>query len=116
MKRIGLLLLVLLLLPFSVVLNAISAVVWSTDGKSNDVGDDGVEGRSWEGGMADCFGWIGPAVRHCVNDLLNEPRRWRHHTKGVLHVWIRDYPKRASKVGSAAILVLAGLAVAGWIA
>jgi hypothetical protein len=115
MKRFGLFLLVLLLLPFSVLMNAISAAVWSTDGKPNDVNDDDVEGRSWEGGMKDYFGWTGPAVRKVLADLRQEPGRWKHHLKGILHVWIREYPKRASKVGSVAILALLAWALAGWL-
>lgn len=105
MKRFGLVLLVLFLLPFSVLLNAWSAIVWSTDGKPNDVGDDGVLDRSWEGGMANCFGLIGPAVMKILADLKSQPFS-RHHIKGILHVWIREYPKRASKVSSLGLLIL----------
>lgn len=116
MKRFGLFLLVLLLLPLSIILNAVSAIEWSTDGKPNDVGDDGVEGRSWEWGLSNCFGLAGPAVLHCLADLRAEPKRWKHHLKGILHVWIREYPKRASKLGSFVILVLAALAIVGrWV-
>jgi hypothetical protein len=116
-KRLGLFLLVLLLLPFSVILNAISGIEWSTDGKPNDVGDDGVEGRSWEWGMRNCFGLAGPAVLHCLSDLRAEPGRWKHHLKGILHVWIREYPKRASKLLSLALVVVLTWWLAGdWIA
>lgn len=97
--------LVLLLLIPSVIYNAISGVAWSIDGKPNDVDDDGVKGRSWEWGMKWCFGLAGPAVRHCLSDLWHDRKDWKHHLKGLMHVWIREYPKRASKLGAAVILL-----------
>lgn len=116
MKRLGLLLLVLVLLPFSVVLNAISFIEWSTDGKPNDVNDDDVEGRSWEEGMKNGFGWAGPAVLHVLADLRAEPKRWKHHLKGILKAWIAEYPKRASKLLSLLIvLAVAWLVARPWI-
>lgn len=116
MKRLGLFLLVILLLPFSIILNAISAVVWSLDGKPNDVNDDNVEGRSWEGGMKDYFGWIAPPVMKALAGLREEPGRWNHHLKGLLHAWIREYPKRASKLASLALaLIVVWLLARPWI-
>lgn len=111
MRRFGLFLLVLLLLPVSALLNAASAIKWTFDGKPNDVDDDNVPGRSWEAGLRDYVGLTGPAVRKVLADLRSEPRRWNHHLKGVMHAWIREYPKRASKLGA----LLAVVVMAVWL-
>lgn len=108
MKRFGLFLLVLALLPVSALLNAVSAIKWTFDGKPNDVDDDGVAGRSWEAGLRDYAGLTGPAVMKILADLRRSPFS-QHHLRGILHVWIREYPKRASKLGALALLV--GLAI-----
>lgn len=76
----------------------------NVDGKSNDVDDDGVEGRLREWGLANWLGLSRPAVRHCLPDLWAESKRWSHHVKGIAHVWIGEYPKRASKLGAIMIL------------
>ncbi len=108
MKRFGLFLLVLALLPVSALLNAVSAIKWTFDGKPNDVDDDGVAGRSWEAGLRDYCGLTGPAVMKVLADLRRKPLS-AHHLRGILHVWIREYPKRASKL--AALAALVGVAV-----
>lgn len=88
----------------SIVLNGVSGLVWSFNGKPDDEGH-------WEAGMRQGFGLFGPEVDNQIGNVLSEPwKRKDHFIKKITHVWLQAHTKRANKVYSLVIVVL-GLAV-----